>query len=140
MNSSVSQSNPIPAVSTTVAVASTVPSGLPSPWALGPSSVPQFSFHGDTVSKDPQEHFDFIPEQHEAATCPSISRLSDLRNVRVDLAVVTATRSVRNSTMAHLCTENSQLLGKVSPLTSEIGSFQEIRDELDLSQPVSGQS
>lgn len=92
---------------------SAVPSGLPSSSALRPSSVPQLPFQGDSVSKDFQGHLDIIHEQHDAATwC-----LSDLRNVRIELAVATATRTLRDSTMTSVRAENFRLRGEVSPLT-----------------------
>lgn len=76
---------------------------------------------------------DLICKHREAAIRLAVSRLADLENVLNDLEVASMPTSRRNSTVASLRTENSQLQGEESRLTVEVGSFQALCDELHLS-------
>lgn len=134
VHSSSSQPAPVPMISTIIAVASAVSSGQQSLAVVGSSYVLQLLFYGDNVSKDLQGPLDLIREQHEAASRLATSRLSDLEIICDDLAVASATISGPSSTVSHLCTWYFQLRAEVSRLTSGVGPFQALRDELDLSR------
>lgn len=119
--------------SSTVAVASSVPSGLPSSSAVGPSSIPPLRLHDDTVSEDSQRAMDLFREQWDATTRIAASRLGDLESVLIDLTATSATVNERNSTVARLCSKKSQLGIEINRLTSKIVSFQALCYNLDVS-------
>lgn len=86
----------VPAVSTTVDVTSSIPSGLPSSLAVEPSSIPSLWLQDVTVSEVLQGAMDIFRKQRDAATCPAISRFADLDSVRNGPAVASATINGRN--------------------------------------------
>lgn len=73
-----------------------------------------------------------IREQRNGASRLVASRLVDFGSPRNDPYVAVATISGRNLTVARIAFQHSRLLGEISRLMSEIGSFRALPDELDV--------
>lgn len=119
---------------TNVAIASSLPSRLPSSSSLGPSYISPLPVHGDTVSEDLKSAMDLIWEQRDADTRFVASCLPYLESVRNDLAVASAAVIRCSWTVVQIRSENSQLWKEVSGLTPEVGSSRTLCNGFDVSR------
>lgn len=112
-----SQSAPVPRVPTTVSVSISLSFGLPSSSGVRLSSVPPLPLHVNPASKDFQVPMELIRLQRHAATRLTAPHIADLKGVRNDLHVESATVFRHVSTADGLRSENSHPRGDVSRLT-----------------------